>query len=214
MNTIENKYLLRFRRIIGCSVILCIPICVILYRIFGTSWNVSNPYNAFSYFYWTNVRPLFIAGLSILLIFYCVYQGENFFDKIINFLSILSCLLLIAFPVSNYIIQQNNFPVDFNLFPNIPAKTTELLHNIGGLSFFALQGLNIIMFAVSTDKKLHKYEYMIYWISAALILAIVVFLIFRFIATPVPKICFVCQIIGFVITGICWLIKGQAFRRQ
>lgn len=214
----ESRDLLKLRRLIGFITILMIPTCL-LFSTWGIPWEFGE-IDSYSAFYWSDSRNLFVGAITVMSIFYLLYPGYSWLDKIVNIFTGICMYAIVIFPCWNPTMADNGFIRNFDLFPKMDVNFSNMAHIWFGTANLLTQAINVgFLFTkhgkvVSKQKKIRN---VIYYSCSGIILFFFLFIsILSFAGIWELKWChnFILkiQIISFTLIGFCWLIKGRLFK--
>lgn len=218
MNT-EKSLLIALRRWIGISITLLVPICL-LFGGLGPKWsNEAGIWcQSVSAMYWTSARNAFIGLIFLDSVFFILYKGYDWKDRVVNILTGLCLLGLIIFPSFSPTVLLNNFTTSFEVFPYIPNSICDKLHRICAMGIFIIQTINLTFLFTKqkgeiTEKK--KQRNIVYYVCSAC--AIILLITNEILAGTVsngriPAIPFeglIIEGLAFIVIGVAWLVKGE-----
>lgn len=214
----ESKDLLKLRRVIGIISILIIPLCL-LFNLWGIPWEYG-VVDAYSAFYWTNARNIFVACISFLALVYCIYPGYTWYDRLVNIFTAACLVGIIVFPIWNPDTIANGFIRNFELFPKMNEQFSDNVHRYVGAFNMLAQTINVGLLFTKHDgemTKQKKIRNIIYYTSAGIVFALfMVILLSLLISSRIvrfwPYFIFYIQFTCFALIGFCWLVKGEAFK--
>lgn len=208
-NNLIFSYLL-LRRLIGIFAFLLPPACLLL----GYLFSQLPLQQSLSYYYYTNVRDLFIGTLICVAVFLITYKCYSRLDHIITTICGIACLGVAFFP--SYSIKESVEPVGiFHLIPVVSNK----VHFACAALFFILLAFNSLFLFTRTSKtkaatKYKRSRNRIYIGCGITILVSLVTMLVIFLAVADDiiikyKIIFIVETIMLVSFGISWLVKGE-----
>lgn len=198
------------RRLIGILGMLLPLICFLSALIFaGYSLQRS-----ISFYYYTNVRDIFVGILIAVGVFLLSYNGYEKIDCIVSSITGIAGIGIALFPC----LIMKGSDVDVGIFQLRP-QLSDIIHlSCAGL-FFTLLAINSIFLFTLSDSSKHKSKNKkirnaIYVTCGIIILACMLsLLLLRFILDPVTiqnlHLVFIMETIMLEAFGFSWLIKGE-----
>lgn len=143
--------------------IICglLPICCVLFGLFGASVNLPGWWYSISDTYYATSSPWMIGSLCLASFFFLTYRGYDLGDRWFTNLSALTSICIVVFPCSN------NFYDKVGIF-QLPSNVSSILHNISAATLFVSFGLMILCrFTKGANKK----KNVLYRVCATIIFA-------------------------------------------
>jgi len=213
VNPVISYFILR--RLIGILGILLALVCYGGGRLFSDL----SLQPSISFYYYTNVRDLFVGLLVGVSMFLITYKGYEVIDNIVSNITGMVGLGIAIFPC----LFSKEVTMSVGFFQFNP-ELSNTLHLICSASFFVLLALNSLFLFTLTDKNKEmtenkKKRNKVYITCGIIILASLISLVFiKLTVDPKiideKKIVFIFEAVMLVSFGISWLVKGETIWRD
>lgn len=148
----EYKFLIKYKRVVHFCIMLVIPVAL-LAGILGRHWINEKGiwYQSFSCTYWTSGRNVFAGFLFTGSLYFFIYKGYGWIERIINIFTGIFLMGLVFFPTYSESVVFNNFPKSFELLPYLDNAICNNGHTISAVGLFITQTFNMIYTAVKQN---------------------------------------------------------------
>ena len=170
-----------------------------------------------SFYYYTNVRDIFVGILVGVSMFLISYRGYEYIDDLISNITGLTGLGIAIFPCFNATFEKIGF---FQL----ETKVSNIVHTVSAGLFFFLLAVNSIFIFTLTDnkKKMSKNKIrrnIIYVVCGVIIIISMLFLVILHLKYSQERLdtkiyVFILETIMLEAFGISWLIKGETILKD
>lgn len=203
----KDSYL-KIRKALGVSGILLSFSEVVIGFIFSRN-NPSGWWYSISATFYSSSAPLFIGLLTATALFLITYPSYTKVDSYVNKIAGVSALFVVWFPCYLESVQG-----EVGLF-QLQGQTSNVIHLIAALSFFALLAYNIaFLFTKGNSQTKEKESRNFLYRVCALVMVIALVISFggKGLGILPPWIILVGESLALLAFGIAWLVKGEALK--
>ena len=203
-NNIIISYLTQ-RKLIGILGIALAFICMI-----GGLLSFSSILPSISDYYYSNMRDVFVAVLTLTGAFLLTYKGYSREDNVVTTIAGISAILIGFFPMTSSSVTVTGI---LQLTP----ETSHFLHATSAIIFFFLMAyMSYFLFTktnkIITQKK--KKRNKIYRLNGIIIIGAIFLLIINTIFSLFSHATIIMEIIMLIAFSFSWLVKGEAILKD
>lgn len=176
-----------------------LPICCVLFGLFGASVNLPGWWHSISATYYATSSPWMVGSLCLASFFFLTYRGYDLGDRWFTNLSALTSICIVVFPCSN------SFYDKVGIF-QLPSNVSGMLHNITAAMLFVSFGLMILcQFTKGTNKK----KNVLYRVCAIVIFASVLGIGLATLLGLPGYMTIVCEFVLLEAFAVAWIVKSN-----
>ncbi len=203
---------LSLRRLIGWFAIALPVMCFVLGALFGHSVLQSSV----SYYYYTNVRDIFVGILVCVAMFLLTYTGYDRLDSVVTTTSGFFCLLVALFPCAGPDARVGLF--------RIPSDISNTIHLTAAVLFFLLLAFNSMFLFTKSGPGMMKTVQKLYrnsiFIACGMVMIICLIIVAVLMLSLDPAevesrhVVFWAEVVLLLAFGLSWLVKGETLLRD
>lgn len=192
---------LHFQRLVLGLICGLLPICCILFGLFGaeTALLGNSWWHSISATYFSNSQAWMIGSLVLASFFFATYKGYDVWDRVLTAVSSVSSLCIVIFPCWNDVFDR------CGLFM-IPTRLSSTLHNISAAILFMSFAIMILtQFTKGQDKNRNR----VYYICGA---TIILFMISQVISSMlnISWMTIINEFFMLEAFAVAWIVKSRA----
>jgi len=202
---LDIKSQLHFQRLVLGIICGLLPICCILFGLFGahTAPLGHEWWYSISATYYSNSKVWMIGSLVLASFFFATYKGYDIGDRVLTLISSVSSICIVLFPCEQFVFDR------CGLFM-LPVEVSSTLHNIFTSILFTSF---VIMISTQFTKGQDKIRNRIYYICSG----IIVFFMLSQVITSILDIKWMTIINEFFMLeafAVAWIVKSRAVIRK
>lgn len=196
---------LHFQRLMLGIICGLLPICCILFGLFGADEAILGDrwWHSISATYYSNSQSLMVGALALCSFFFATYKGYDIGDRVLTLISSVSSACVVAFPCYTYEFER------CGLFM-LPTETSSTIHDISAAVLFISFAVMILtQFTKGQDKRRNA----VYYTCGAVI---ILFMISQVITSKldIDWMTIVNEFFMLEAFAVAWIVKSRATFRK
>ena len=141
---------LHFQRLVLGIICGLLPVCCILFGLFGIGNNYNDWWYSISATYYANSKMWMIGSLVLASFFFATYKGYDLGDRVLTLISSIAALCVVIFPCETDMLER------VGLFM-LPTSISSILHNISAsVLFISFAVMILTQFTKGKDAKRNR----------------------------------------------------------